>query len=120
VLRLKPDVRLHLLQPQMVLAAVIVDQWYTARGVPICEITSGSDGQHVPNSLHYTGAALDFSVLLWPPGVGFITTIMQDITMGLQGQFQARYESLIIPPGLPAQYWWAGTVPHLHVQYNPT
>lgn len=58
-MRLKPGVLLAHLTPQMVLAAVVVNQVYHERGL-LCTITSGSDGTHSANSLHYSGNALDF------------------------------------------------------------
>jgi hypothetical protein len=66
-MRLKEDgsVKLEGLQPQMVLAAVIVHTIFEQWGYE-CIITSGSDGTHTGSanrpSLHYSGLALDFRI----------------------------------------------------------
>ena len=60
MLRLKEGVSLRKLQPQAVLMAVVMDQIYGANGIKECVITSGDEGKHKPNSLHYVGLALDF------------------------------------------------------------
>lgn len=57
---IKPGVDVRGLTPQMVLAYLIAGDVYREKvGLP-CVITSGSDGKHGPNSLHYCGKALDF------------------------------------------------------------
>lgn len=56
---LKAGVRLTNLQPQMVLAAVIIHGIYARSGVE-CVITSANDSKHSDKSLHYKGCALDF------------------------------------------------------------
>lgn len=57
---IKPGVDLRGLVPQMAIAYSIALSLYQEKfGVP-CVITSGSDGKHGPNSLHYKGKALDF------------------------------------------------------------
>lgn len=58
-MKLKPGVRLKGLSPQMVLAAMVVDDLYKKRGLE-CVITSGNDSKHMLGSLHYSGNALDF------------------------------------------------------------
>lgn len=60
VIRLKEGVSLRKLQPQAVFMAVVMDQVYTANGIKDCVITSGDEGKHKANSLHYVGKALDF------------------------------------------------------------
>lgn len=57
---IKHGVDLRGLAPQMAIAfSVAQDIFREKAGVP-CAITSGSDGKHGPNSLHYHGKALDF------------------------------------------------------------
>lgn len=57
---IKPGVDLRGLVPQMAVAYSIALYLYHEKfGVP-CVVTSGSDGKHGPNSLHYKGKALDF------------------------------------------------------------
>lgn len=58
-MKLKAGVRLSKLSPQMVLAAMIVEEVFAAFGVP-CVITSANDSKHSAASKHYSGEALDF------------------------------------------------------------
>ena len=66
-MRLKEDgsVKIDRLNPQMVLAALIVHGVFEDYGIE-CVITSGNDGKHAGSasrpSLHYAGYALDFRV----------------------------------------------------------
>ena len=53
---IKSGVDLRGLSPQMAIAYTIACKCY---GQYDCVITSGSDGKHGPNSLHYSGKALD-------------------------------------------------------------
>ena len=55
---LKAGVDLRGIKPQMAVAYTIAAQVYQAHGYH-CTITSASDGRHGPNSLHYSGNALD-------------------------------------------------------------
>lgn len=56
---LKTGASLKLVQWQMFEAAIKVEDIYNGLGAT-CIITSGSDGKHGVNSLHYKGLALDF------------------------------------------------------------
>lgn len=58
-MQIKPGVSLKQLKPQMVLAAIIVDQCFGGQNLP-CVVTAGDDGTHMKGSLHYKGLALDF------------------------------------------------------------
>jgi hypothetical protein len=67
-MRIKPGVSLANLQPQMALAALVVDSVFR-RGGYDAMITSGSDGTHNGQPVigdtrdpHYMGKALDFRV----------------------------------------------------------
>ena len=53
---IKSGVDLRGLTPQMAIAYTIACKVY---GQYDCVITSGNDGKHGPNSLHYVGKALD-------------------------------------------------------------
>lgn len=53
---IKSGVDLRGLSPQMAIAYTIACKCY---GQYDCVITSASDGKHGPNSLHYSGQALD-------------------------------------------------------------
>ena len=57
---IKPGVDLRGLQPQMAIAYTIAVSIYAKHAqAGHCVITSASDGTHGPNSLHYSGRALD-------------------------------------------------------------
>jgi uncharacterized protein YcbK (DUF882 family) len=58
-MRLKSGVSLKDLCPQMVVAILLIKDVFQAFGYRVI-ITSGSDGEHSENSLHYEGKALDF------------------------------------------------------------
>lgn len=58
-IHLKHGVNVTGLQPEMVLALMVVHSHY-AKIKKACVITSGLDGVHSENSLHYVGRALDF------------------------------------------------------------
>ena len=58
-MRIKKGVRLDLLQPQMTPVMIAVERiWWVHGRDPT--ITSGNDGKHRSDSLHYQGLALDF------------------------------------------------------------
>lgn len=99
MLSLKRDVRLALLQPVMVFAVIVVDDAYAARGLE-CVVTSGSEGRHMPKSLHYSGNALDFRILNVPPGMR--DSLFSDIRSRLGVQFDVVVEK-----------------DHLHVEFDP-
>lgn len=97
---IKLGVDLRGLAPQMAIAYVIAMQVYQAQaGVP-CVITSGSDGTHGPNSLHYKGKALDFR------------------TNTLRAE-QVHPVYLALKAALGAQFDVVLEATHLHVEYDP-
>jgi hypothetical protein len=97
MLRVKPGVSLSKLVPQMVLAAVVVDQEYAKLGVD-CWITSGDDGEHRTGSLHYVGKALDFRTrhieppLVTDPSMANINLAFR-IQERLGAQFRVAFET---------------------------
>lgn len=54
--------------PPVLQLAWVVAEAYAEHGFQ-CVITSGTDGKHGVNSLHYKGLALDFRTRHLPPGV---------------------------------------------------
>ncbi len=56
---LKAGVDLRGITPQLAIAYTIASWIYSNKAGARCIITSGSDGKHGPNSLHYQGKALD-------------------------------------------------------------
>ena len=57
-MNLKPGVKLKDLQPQTVVAMVVVDSIYKAHDTE-CVITSCNDSTHKSDSFHYRGLAID-------------------------------------------------------------
>lgn len=65
-MKIKDGVRLNGVQWQMFDAAIKAEAVYAAYGFELV-ITSGTDGSHMPTSLHYKGMALDFRTNNVPP-----------------------------------------------------
>ena len=89
MVELKPGVSLRGIQPQMAIAAQIMeallwDRW----GFP-CVITSGSEGHHMEASLHYRGLALDFRL---QGDSGQQEIITGQIANALGAEFDVVYE----------------------------
>jgi hypothetical protein len=103
MLRLKSTVGLGKLQPQMVLAAIIVHSVYVKNNA-VCTVTSGNDGSHMQDSLHYTGYALDFRTKDY---VANKTLLVQEIKEALGNQFDVLLENV----GTDNE--------HCHVEYDP-
>jgi hypothetical protein len=59
-MELKPGASLIGVSDHMFIAALVVEGVYQAYGFHECVITSGNDGKHSAESLHYKGRALDF------------------------------------------------------------
>lgn len=98
-MRLKPGVRLANLQPQMVLATMIVREEMQS-----CTITSANDSLHSTKSLHYKGCALDYRTKDY---VGDKAELVARIKAKLGPDFDVILEAV----GLPNE--------HLHVEYDP-
>ena len=58
--KLKKGVKLKGLTPEMLIADSVVERAYEEAGSAELIITSGVDGVHGPDSLHYKGYALDY------------------------------------------------------------
>jgi hypothetical protein len=59
VIKIKPNVDIGGLRPEMVLACLILQPIFMRHGATLI-ITSGDDGEHGFGSLHFVGLALDF------------------------------------------------------------
>lgn len=57
-MRIKPDVRLLGLRPEMIIAVLVAKDVYDALKAEFV-ITSGIEGKHQRGSLHYAGCAID-------------------------------------------------------------
>ena len=85
---IKSGVDLRGLSPQMAIAYTIACRVY---GQYNCVITSGSDGKHGPNSLHYVGKALDLRTNNLPPQA--VQSIVDRLKEALGAQFDVVLES---------------------------
>ena len=100
-MKLKAGVRLTDLQPQMVLAAFIVDEIYADAE---CTITSANDSKHSDASLHYKGCALDFRTKDY---AGDKQALRDRIKAALGPDFDVVLEAL------------GEDNEHIHVEYDP-
>lgn len=57
-MQLKPTIKLSKLNPQIIIAMMVLDSVYTEHGQELV-ITAINDGQHMQGSKHYTGDAFD-------------------------------------------------------------
>jgi len=94
---IKNGVDLRGLTPQMAIAYTIACKVY---GQYACVITSGSDGKHGPNSLHYSGQALDLRTNNLPPQA--VQSIVDRLKEALGAQFDVVLES-----------------DHIHIEFDP-
>lgn len=94
---IKSGVDLRGLSPQMAIAYTIACKVY---GQYACVITSGSDGKHGPNSLHYSGQALDLRTNNLPPQA--VQSIVDRLKEALGAQFDVVLES-----------------DHIHIEFDP-
>ncbi len=85
---IKSGVDLRGLTPQMAIAYTIACKVY---GQYACVITSGSDSKHGPNSLHYSGQALDLRTNNLPPQA--VQSIVDRLKEALGAQFDVVLES---------------------------
>lgn len=101
---LKSGVRVAGLQPQMVFAAMIVEDLYDEIKIS-CLVTSCNDGVHMSNSLHYQGCAMDFRTKNVPRGM--LNNLVESVRTSLGPDFDVVLESI------------NGDNEHLHVEWDP-
>ena len=105
MIEFKPNTRLKSLQPQMVVALLVVQAIFDKHFASLT-ITSANDSAHMVNSRHYLGAALDFRV--HHIGEAVANTILAEIKMGLN---PLDFDVLLENPGTPNA--------HIHLEYDP-
>ncbi len=96
---IKAGVDLRGLKPQMAIAYTIASFVYARHGKE-CTITSASDSQHGPNSLHYQGLALDLRTNTLPPID--VAVVHRELKIALGPQFDVINEAT-----------------HLHIEFDP-
>ncbi len=99
-LSIKDGVSLLGVQPQMMLAAVVVAGIYDNLNNAECVITSGTEGNHMDHSHHLKGLALDFRIR--NVRQGWHVTLQQQVQKALGSEFQVSLSSI-----------------NLHVEFDP-
>lgn len=98
---IKPGVDLRGIQPQMAIAYTIASQIYAKYSDDgACVITSGVDGVHGANSLHYTGYALDLRT--HNVSTVFQADLLEELRVALGKQFDVILEH-----------------DHVHLEFDP-
>ena len=100
-MKIKHDVNLTGLKPEMLLGIMVVDSVYTSAGFD-CVVTSISDGKHGRSSKHYIGNAADFRTSNIPQITSHINTLVTNLKESLGPQFDVVFEG-----------------DHIHVEYDP-
>ena len=101
MLRIKEGVKIKGVQPELMLAAQIVDGIYASYNNLECVITAARDGTHMTKSFHFVGYALDFRTRHIPEG--WQERIYKDICRALGDEFDVVWEKT-----------------HYHVEFDPT
>ncbi len=99
-MKIKSDVDLRGLQPQMAIAAIVAASVYAANGAELM-ITSGTEGTHMKGSLHYKGLALDLRLPGFS-GEAATNLLVSNLRANLGPQFDVVLE---------------GT--HVHIEWDP-
>lgn len=100
MIKLKKGVSVSELKPQMLIVLQIADCIYKKHGQD-CIVTSGNDGLHKMNSLHYTGYAVDLR------------------TRCLQDRETEQNVAAELAAALGAEFDIVLEKNHLHIEYDP-
>lgn len=104
MLALKANVDVKGLSNEIMLAIMVAYTWYQGEGLELV-LTSISDGQHMPNSLHYKGNAVDIRL----PGPTFLQS----------PESNSRRVVNSIRASLTDDYDVVLERDHIHIEYDP-
>jgi hypothetical protein len=106
---LKPGVSLKNLQPQMLVAMMVVKDIWAAKGINNLTITSCNDSKHMDGSLHYKGLAFDVRT----KDVNLINRNewLNSVRLALQGALTDEFDVVLEYVG--------GDNEHIHIEYQP-
>lgn len=96
-MRLALNVRTQGIRPELLLGLMIVSDMCTKYGA-IVVITALLNGHHMKNSLHYTGAAVDFTLALVPDRDAWVVQLRESLGEAFD----------VIDEGT-----------HIHIEYQP-
>jgi len=103
-LRLKTDVRLCGLRPQMVVALMVITRVFEAQGYE-CVVTSANDSKHGYGSLHFSGGALDFRMK------HVRESTKELIVEEVKGSLTKEFDVLLEYRGMENE--------HMHIEFQP-
>ena len=98
-LRLKPGVRLHGIEPQMILAMYIAAECCRELGTD-CTVTSVVEGKHGAKSLHYVGRAIDIRTRTLTP------ERQETLRERIKSRLGADFDVILEPT-------------HIHIEWDP-
>jgi len=99
-MRLKTGVSIKNISPQMVIACMVAKDLYDTLDQEFV-ITSGCDGNHIQDSLHYVGKAVDIRTREFPTE-GQCKAVANEIGVRLGKEFDVIYHKN-----------------HIHIEYDP-
>jgi len=98
---LKKGVKLEGIKPEILMAACVVNGIYIDQGRPEgVTITSITDGKHKPNSLHYSGLAIDIRTRY------FNRSIQKRLAQKIQDALGDEFEVILERT-------------HIHIEFDP-
>jgi hypothetical protein len=95
----KQGVKVAGLKPEIVLAAIVANEVYAVEGHSLT-ITSGTDGEHMPGSRHYTGQAIDIRTRILTDTE--TETVANEIRKRLTDEYDVVFEGN-----------------HIHIEFDP-
>jgi len=105
MIRLKTEVRVKGLRPEMALAISVAEGVWAENGAPELVITSANDGKHKSGSLHYSFLAVDFRTH------NLSSTLREKACDELRERLGVDYDVVFESRGTPVE--------HCHVEFDP-